>query len=85
MGRQGISGADLIRAYVSLQKQGRNPTVVNLRLELGRGSYSTIAARLESLALLGRQGRYKRKGPLKGRGRPSAPVPTAKGNGMIST
>jgi hypothetical protein len=70
MPRPGISGAELVRAYVALQKQRREPTVVNLRLELGKGSYSTIAEKLERLAFVGRKGRYERKGPPKSRGRP---------------
>jgi hypothetical protein len=71
MARTGITGADVVRAYVSLRKQKREPSIVNLRLELGKGSYSTIAERLESLALIGRTGRYARKGPPKRRGRPT--------------
>jgi len=70
MGRPGITGADVVRAYVALKKQGREPTLSNLRLELGRGSFTTIAARLESLSLVGRQGRYRRAGRPSRRGRP---------------
>lgn len=70
MSRPGITGADVVRAFVALKKQGRDPSIVNLRLEIGKGSYSTIADRLESLALVGRRGRYVRKGPPKRRGRP---------------
>lgn len=59
-----------MRAYVSLKKQGREPTIMNIRLELGTGSYSTIADRLESLFLLGRRGRYLRERTPRRRGRP---------------
>ena len=50
MGRKGISQVDVIRAYVSLVKQHRVPSPTNLRLELGTGSYSTIAQHLRHLA-----------------------------------
>lgn len=70
MSRPGITGADVVRAVIALKRQGRDPSIVNLRLEIGKGSYSTIADRLESLALVGRRGRYTRKGPPKRRGRP---------------
>lgn len=50
MGRKGISQADVVRAYVSLVKQQRVPSPTNLRLELGTGSYSTIAQHLRVLA-----------------------------------
>lgn len=69
MGRRGITGPDVVRAYVALKRQGREPSLWNLRLELGFGSYSTIAEKLERLALVGRSGRYKRPSPPK-RGRP---------------
>jgi hypothetical protein len=52
MGRPGVSKAEVVRAYVALKKQQRAPTLLNLRLELGRGSYSTIGAHLASLKLV---------------------------------
>lgn len=67
MGRLGISSSDVVRAYVALIKQRREPTLLNLRLELGSGSYSTIAEHLERLRLVRRSTRYAR--PQK-RGRP---------------
>ena len=51
MGRRGITAVDVVRAYVALLKQGRAPGPQNLRLELGRGSYTTIAKHVERLAL----------------------------------
>jgi len=63
MGRPGISKADVVRAYVSLMKQRREPSLQNLRLEIGRGSYSTIASHVASLALArrGASGRHARR------------------------
>jgi hypothetical protein len=51
MGRQGITAVDVVRAYVALLKQGRLPGPHNLRLELGTGSYTTIAQHMKRLAL----------------------------------
>lgn len=51
MGRHGITTVDVVRAYVALLKQGRLPGPQNLRLELARGSYTTIAKHVERLAL----------------------------------
>lgn len=51
MGRPGLSKAEVVRAYVSLLKQKREPSLLNLRLELGSGSYSTIGAHVASLKL----------------------------------
>ena len=51
MGRRGITSADVVRAYVSLLKQGRNPSLINLRLQLGWGSYASISHHLRRLAL----------------------------------
>lgn len=51
MGRKGITSADVVQAYVALLKQGRKPGPTNLRLELGRGSYTTISQHLRRLAL----------------------------------
>lgn len=51
MGRKGITSADVIRAYVALLKQGRKPSLINLRLQLGWGSYASISQHLRRLAL----------------------------------
>ena len=51
MGRPGITAVDVVRAYVSLLKQRRVPGPVNLRLELAKGSYTTIAQHVNRLAL----------------------------------
>lgn len=47
-----VRPADVVRAYTSLLKQRRNPGPFNIRLELGRGSYSTILRHLRMLALV---------------------------------
>ncbi|MDR7297058.1 hypothetical protein J2X16_002405 [Pelomonas aquatica] len=60
MGRKGISLVDVIRATVSLRKQGRIAGPFNLRLELGRGSYATIGRHLRRLALTHTSGRHSR-------------------------
>jgi hypothetical protein len=51
MGRKGVSLVDVVRATVALRKQGRVVGPFNLRLELGRGSYSTIGRHIRRLAL----------------------------------
>ena len=51
MGRPGITDVDVVRAYVALLKQGRVPGPQNLRLELARGSYTTIAKHVARMAL----------------------------------
>lgn len=51
MGRKGITSADVVQAYVALLKEGRTPGPRNLRLQLGRGSYTTISQHLRRLAL----------------------------------
>jgi hypothetical protein len=72
MGRKGLDKADLIRAYLSLRQAGREPSLLNLRLELGRGSYSTIAARLDELCLVDGRGRpLRHQAGRRGRGRPA--------------
>lgn len=50
-GRKGITPADVVRACVSLIKQRRRIGPQNVRLELGRGSYTTISQHLRLLAL----------------------------------
>lgn len=51
MGRKGITSADVVGAYVALLKQGRKPSLINLRLQLGWGSYASISQHLRRLAL----------------------------------
>ena len=70
MARKGISSLDVVRAYISLLRQQRNPTLLNLRLEMGSGSYSTIARHLERLSMVRESKRFTR---TKKRGRPSRP------------
>lgn len=43
---------DVLRATVALRKQGRVAGPQNLRLELERGSYSTICRHMQRLALV---------------------------------
>lgn len=70
MARKGISSSDVVRAYISLLRQQRRPTLLNLRLEIGSGSYSTIAQHLERLSMVRESRRFTR---TKKRGRPSHP------------
>ena len=72
MGRRGLDKAEVVRAYVTLRRNGRKPTLLNMRLELGQGSYSTIAARLAELRFVDADGRYLHGKPAdaRGRGRP---------------
>jgi hypothetical protein len=51
MSRAGITAVDVVRAYVALLKQRRYPGPQNLRLQLGTGSYTTIAKHIRTLAL----------------------------------
>lgn len=51
MGRKGITSADVVQAYVALLKQRRTPSLINLRLQLGWGSYASISHHLRRLAL----------------------------------
>lgn len=74
MGRPGVSKTDVVQAYVALLKQKRQPTLVNVRLEIGRGSYSTIGAHLRSLQLVKpRTNDRQRQESQPSRGRPSGP------------
>lgn len=73
MARPGIELADVVRAYVSLMRQKRTPTLCNLRLELQTGSYSTIAQHLAALSFIGRSERYRRQQNHRKRGRPRGP------------
>lgn len=52
MGRKGVTPADVVAACVTLKRQSRVVGLRNLRLELARGSYSTIAKCLRQLALV---------------------------------
>lgn len=51
VGRPGISLDDVMQAAERLRKQGRKVGPVNVRLELGRGSYETIQKHLRRLDL----------------------------------
>lgn len=51
MKNKGITGADVARACIALKLSRRRISAVNIRLELGRGSYSTISKHLKRLAL----------------------------------
>ncbi|MDM0018035.1 DNA-binding protein [Variovorax saccharolyticus] len=50
-GPKGISVDDVKKAVEALQRQGRFVGPVNVRLELGRGSYATITRVLRELGL----------------------------------
>lgn len=50
-GPRGISADDVRQAALALQQQGRFVGPVNIRLELGRGSYATITRYLRELNL----------------------------------
>ncbi len=52
MARRGISAADVARAYIQLKQEGGEPSLRNLRLQIGRGGYSTIAAHLKRLSFV---------------------------------
>jgi hypothetical protein len=52
MKQRGITMVDVLRATVALRKQGRVAGPQNLRLELERGSYSTICRHMRRLALV---------------------------------
>lgn len=52
MSRRGISAADVARAYIQLKQEGREPSLRNLRLQIGRGGYATIAAHLKKLSFV---------------------------------
>ena len=52
MGRKGVTPADVVTACVRLKRQRRVVGLRNLRLELTRGSYGTIAKCLRQLALV---------------------------------
>ncbi len=52
MPRRGISAADVARAYLQLKQEGREPSLRNLRLQIGRGGYATIAAHLKRLSFV---------------------------------
>lgn len=52
MGRKGVTPVDVVTACVKLKRQRRVVGLRNLRLELTRGSYGTIAKCLRQLALV---------------------------------
>ncbi|MBK4736796.1 DNA-binding protein [Noviherbaspirillum pedocola] len=51
VGRKGITLVDVARACLALMRQRRRVSPCNLRLELGRGSMTTISRHLRRLAL----------------------------------
>ncbi|WP_080296058.1 DNA-binding protein [Burkholderia pseudomallei] len=61
-GRPGITVEDVKRACEALRQQGRPIGPVNVRLELGRGSYTTIIRALRALGFT-KIGERKRKSP----------------------
>ncbi|MFN9708391.1 MAG: hypothetical protein ACK53K_03880 [Burkholderiales bacterium] len=71
MEQKKVQAADVVRAYVSLLKQRRSPSLLNIRLELGRGSFATIATQLERLSLVREGRRFRRTNK---RGRPRRPM-----------
>lgn len=71
MEQMNVQAADVVRAYVSLLKQRRSPSLLNIRLELGRGSFSTIATQLARLSLVRDGRRFRRTSK---RGRPRRPM-----------
>jgi Plasmid replication region DNA-binding N-term len=52
VGRHGINNTDVVIACVALLKQHRTISTTNIRLELGRGSYTTINQHLKRLAFV---------------------------------
>ena len=71
MPRAGIDRSDVARAYAALLQQCRAPTLCNIRLELGTGSYSTIQKLLDSMQFPERASRAERRLMMaNGRGRP---------------
>jgi len=52
MGRKGVTTAEVVTACVELKRQRRSVGLRNVRLELTRGSYATIARCLRQLALV---------------------------------
>lgn len=61
-GRPGITVDDVKQACEALQQQGRPIGPVNVRLQLGRGSFTTIVRALRALGLTPPHG-PKRKSP----------------------
>lgn len=55
-GRPGITVDDVKRACEALRQQGRPIGPVNVRLELGRGSFTTIVRALRALGLMPTRG-----------------------------
>ena len=49
MARMGITKTDVRTAVISLEQQGRTPSPTNLRLEMGKGSFSTISPLLREV------------------------------------
>ena len=73
MSRSGIDRSDVARAYAALLQQCRAPSLCNIRLQLGTGSYSTIQKILDTMQLQGRPSRTERRLMMaNGRGRPKS-------------
>lgn len=62
-GRPGITVSDVARAYQALREQGRPIGPVNIRLELGRGSFSTIVRGMRELGLASSRSPRKTRSP----------------------
>ncbi|WP_151273275.1 DNA-binding protein [Burkholderia pseudomallei] len=62
-GRPGITVEDVKRACEALRQQGRPIGPVNVRLELGRGSYTTIVRAMRTLGLVPARKAKKKSSP----------------------
>ena len=69
MKKPALTLVDVARACVSLHKQRRTFGPINLRLELGRGSYRDISRYLRRLALIDRRARQRPSRTRRGLGR----------------
>lgn len=56
LGRPGVTLEDVWRACKALDSEGRKKGPMNVRLQLGRGSYTTIIAHLRALGYAERRG-----------------------------
>ena len=72
MGRKGITSVDVLRAYIALLEEGRLPGPSNLRLQLGTGSYTTIAQHIQRFAV-----RHSHLRPVVRRRKRLADLPTS--------
>ncbi|MFN3736777.1 DNA-binding protein [Hydrogenophaga sp.] len=60
-GRPGVTLDDVRAACIRLEDEGRFVGAVNVRLELGRGSYTTIQRHLRVLGYVGEVSASRRK------------------------